>query len=133
MMIHKQFQHAYLVPLLACLALAMSGQTLAARAIGKVMVVSGSVQAQLPGQGKRTLARHAVIYLHDTLITNATGHAQIRLRDGALLTLNPSTVYRIDEYRYQQTGVGDAYEASLIQGGANILTGEIKRVCHITD
>ncbi len=93
--------------------------------IGKVIINVGSLSAQNRGS-TRTLNRRSPIYKGDTLTTGGRSLTQIRLKDGALLSLRPYTEIKIEEYNYN--GREDGSEKSvleLLKGGFRTITGLI--------
>ncbi len=93
--------------------------------IGKVVINIGSLSAKNRG-ATRELKRRSNIYRGDTISTGGRSHTQIRLKDGALLSLRPYTDIRIAEYRYN--GQQDGSERSffeLLKGGFRTITGAI--------
>ncbi len=93
--------------------------------VGQVVINIGDLTAQNRG-ATRTLQRRSVIYRGDTLATGNRSHTQIRLKDGALLSLRPYTNIKIAEYNYN--GSEDGNEKSIIEllkGGFRTITGAI--------
>ncbi len=93
--------------------------------VGQVVINVGKLTAENRGD-KRTLKRHSNILRGDTLSTGEDSHTQVRMKDGALLSLRPHTDLRVEEYRYN--GVEDGSERSLlelIKGGFRTITGAI--------
>ena len=75
----------------------------------------------------RPLAKGAEIAEGDTVQTRG-GRAQLRFSDGAYVSLQPQTLFRIDQYKYN--GKQDGNERgffSLIQGGLRTITGLVGR------
>ncbi len=93
--------------------------------IGKVIINIGGLEAVNRGEA-RQLKRNSKIYRGDTLKTLNRTHTQIRMKDGALLSMRPNTELRIAEYNYN--GSEDGTERSLlelIRGGFRTITGAI--------
>ncbi|MCW8934415.1 MAG: FecR domain-containing protein [Gammaproteobacteria bacterium] len=93
--------------------------------IGQVIINVGELSAQNRGS-TRNLNRRSSLYRGDTLVTGARSLTQIRLKDGALLSLRPHTELKLAEYRYN--GQQDGSELSiveLIKGGFRTITGVI--------
>jgi hypothetical protein len=87
----------------------------------------GDVTAVGPNGQSRTLGKGAQIEQGDTVNTNA-GRAQLRFTDGAYVSLQPQTQFRIDQYRYE--GKSDGNEKgffSLLKGGLRTITGLVGR------
>lgn len=93
--------------------------------IGRIIINIGTVQAENRGS-VRPLKRNSEIIKGDTLKTADNSHAQIRLKDGALISLRPNTEFQIEEYSFN--GKEDGSEKSifnLIKGGFRTITGLI--------
>ena len=93
--------------------------------IGQVIINVGSLSAQNRGS-TRKLTRRSSIYRGDTLSTGEHSLSQIRMKDGALLSLRPHTDIKIADYRYN--GQEDGSEQSileLLKGGFRTITGII--------
>jgi FecR-like protein len=93
--------------------------------IGQVIINVGSLSAQNRG-ASRELKRRSSIYLGDTISTGSRSLTQIRLKDGALLSLRPHTELRMAEYSFN--GTQDGSEKSileLLKGGFRTITGII--------
>lgn len=87
-------------------------------AMGKVLAVSSTgIQ--------RELSRGSELEPGE-LINTGNGRAQLRFTDGAMMSLQPQTEFRIDDYRY--SGKPDNQEKgffSLLRGGLRTITGLI--------
>jgi len=89
-------------------------------AVGNVTAVGSNGQS-------RTLGKGAQIEQGDTVNTNG-GRAQLRFTDGAYVSLQPQSEFRIDQYRYE--GKQDGSEktfVSLLKGGLRTITGFVGR------
>ena len=87
----------------------------------------GNVTATGPGGQSRALGRGAQIEQGDTVNTNG-GRAQLRFTDGAYVSLQHESQFRIDQYRYD--GKQDGNEKglfSLLKGGLRTITGLVGR------
>lgn len=96
-----------------------------ADSIGKVVIKMGELKAVNRGS-VRKLARNSSVLKGDTLKTSNNSHTQIRLKDGALISLRPNTEFRIADFRYN--GSEDGTERGLfelIKGGFRTITGAI--------
>jgi hypothetical protein len=95
--------------------------------IGHVVMSIGRTEAVNRGDTRR-LARHSKIYTGDTLKTLSHTHAQIRFKDGALLSLRPNTEFLITKYHYNEAEDGSERGIfELIKGGFRTITGAIGR------
>jgi|GEM_PF-1226609 len=96
--------------------------------IGKVIINVGDLQAENRGN-LRSLERHSDIYKGDRLITSYDSRSQIRMKDGALVSLQPNTEFAINDYNYD--GQQDSTEVALfelIKGGFRTITGAIGHI-----
>jgi len=103
-----------------CSAHAAAPAALVEFAVGNVSAVNGAGTV-------RPLAKGAEVQRGDTIETG-TGRVQLRFSDGAYVSLQPGSEFRIDEYNY--TGKSDDSERgffSLIKGGLRTITGLIGR------
>jgi len=109
------------IPVLLLLALPAVGLANA----GRLTFAFGDVQ--LERDGRQIKARRGLILeAGDTVRTGSRGRAQLRFRDGGYLSLQPDTVFRVDEYRF--SGQADGSERSffsLLKGGLRAITGLI--------
>ena len=89
-------------------------------AIGDVAAVNKAGQS-------RPVAKGAEIEEGETINTNS-GRTQLRFSDGAFVSLQPQSAFRIDQYRYD--GKQDGSEKtflSLLKGGLRTVTGLVGR------
>lgn len=88
-------------------------------AIGNVLAVS-------PSGAQRGLAKGGEVFSGETVRTGPDGRAHLRFNDGAMLSLQPQTDFRLDNYHF--TGQQDGQERSLfslLRGGLRTITGLI--------
>lgn len=112
--------------LLAALAAAYPAISYSAGA-ASVDFSTGNVMAVSAAGAKRNLAKGAELGAGEVVMTG-DGRCQLRFTDGALISLQPGTEFKIDNYHY--SGKGDAEEKgffSLIKGGMRTITGLIGR------
>ncbi len=89
---------------------------------------SGSVTAVNAVGVQRPLTKGAEISNGDTIRTGDGGRAQLRFSDGAMVSLQPETEFRVDNYQY--SGKPDGQERgffSLLKGGLRTITGFVGR------
>jgi hypothetical protein len=89
---------------------------------------AGSVTAVNAVGVQRPLTKGAEISNGDTIRTGEGGRAQVRFSDGAMVSLQPQTDFRIDNYQY--SGKADGQEKgffSLLKGGLRTITGLVGR------
>lgn len=87
----------------------------------------GDVRALAADGRSRPLAKGAEVHSGETIDTG-NGRAQVRFSDGAQVSLQPQTRFRIDNYRF--AGKADGSEKgffSLLKGGMRTITGLIGR------
>jgi hypothetical protein len=87
----------------------------------------GNVTATGANGKSRALAKGAQIEQGDTVSTN-NGRAQLRFTDGAYVSLQPESQFRIDQYNF--AGKADGKEKgffSLLKGGLRTVTGLVGR------
>jgi hypothetical protein len=98
-----------------------------AAGVARVDFAIGNVTAVRPDGRSRTLTRGAEIEVGDTVNTQQ-GRAQLRFADGAYMSLQPETSFKVDEFRFAQNGAGDdGIVMSLLKGGMRTITGLIGR------
>lgn len=98
-------------------------------AAAKVEFVIGNVTATGGDGQPRILTKGLEINSGDTIKTAEKGRAQLRFGDGGYISLQPNTVFRVDEYSYN--GKTDGSEKgfySLVKGGLRAITGAIGHV-----
>ena len=75
------------------------------------------------GQSIRTAQAGDWLHAGQMIITGAHGRAQIRFRDGALVSLQPRSQFRIDQYAYGEDRQRSFY--SLLEGTLRAISGAI--------
>lgn len=114
----------------AALFVALSLIAAACFAQGAASAVFVSGNAQIVGNDgqSRAAVRGGELFAGETVET-FDGRVQLRFRDGASMSLQPATRFRVDEYRFvEQNGeasTGDRGFFSLLKGGFRTLTGLI--------
>ncbi|MDP3540682.1 MAG: FecR family protein [Azonexus sp.] len=103
---------------------------LAVQAAGSARIdfAIGGVVASTATGSQRTLAKGAEVVSGETIRTAADGRAQLRFDDGAMVSLQPGTEFRLDNYHF--SGKQDGQERgffSLLKGGLRTITGLIGR------
>lgn len=113
--------------LLAASVALVSGQALAETA-GRVSFVSGEVTASQADGNSRLLQRGDAINAGDKISTRA-GRLQVRFTDGGFVSLQPNSVFAVDEYLYTNRKPEEtSLFFSLLQGGMRTITGTIGKV-----
>lgn len=98
-----------------------------AASAARVEFVAGRALAVDANGKERELARGSEVTQGDTVDTK-DARVQLRFSDGAFVSLQPQTRFRIDQYRYE--GRADGNERgifSLLQGGLRTITGLVGR------
>jgi hypothetical protein len=111
----------------AAIAACFPGAALAA-GVAQVDFASGSVSATAPNGQSRALQRGSEIQVGET-ITTQQGRAQLRFADGAYMSLQPQTEFKVEEFKFAG-GKGDASDSivmNLVRGGLRTITGLIGR------
>jgi hypothetical protein len=87
---------------LAALAVpaAVSAQTATSYVGGEVMFVSGKAERVQKDGASNAVAKGMTLLEGDRLTTDANSHVYVRLRDGGLLVVRPSSQLRVDLWRY---------------------------------
>ncbi len=103
----------------------------AAAADGRALVVAGRVMLERVAPGAisvTALTAGAEIRSGDLIRTGSDGRTQIRFSDGSIVSLQPGTDFRVDEYRFEQ----DERRAFffLMRGALRTLTGAIGKTNH---
>ncbi len=94
---------------------------------GRLILVSGEVRLQrtVPGQPVRSLVPEngTVVTAGDALVTGADGRVQIAFSDGSLLSLQPRSEFRIDDYRFDLETQRGFFQ--LVRGALRTISGAI--------
>lgn len=113
---------------LALLALAAAPFAVCAAGAAKVDFAAGEVRAMSADGKSRPLAKGSEVLSGETVQTGADGRAQLRFTDGAMLSLQPRSEFRLDNYQF--SGQADGSERgffTLLKGGMRTLTGWVGR------
>ncbi len=98
-----------------------------AAGVARVDFAVGNVTAQAPDGRTRALTRGSEIEVGDTVNTQQ-GRAQLRFQDGAYMSLQPQTAFKVEQYRFTENGGGnDNIVMNLLRGGMRTITGLIGR------
>ena len=96
--------------------------------VGQVEYVRGVVSATDSSKGMRFVNRNAPINEKDTIQTSRDSMAVLRFIDGTSMTLRPYTVFRVDEYHYENSLQDkDRGIFSLLKGGFRALSGFLSK------
>ncbi len=100
----------------------------AVAADGRALVVAGQVMLERAAAGAAALPAGAEIRSGDLIRTGSDGRVQIRFSDGSIVALQPGTVFRIDEYRYEANERRAFFY--LLRGALRTVTGAIGKTNH---
>lgn len=115
------------------LALSLIAVTCHAQGAASAVFVSGNAQIVGTDGKTRAAVRGGQLFAGETVET-VDGRVQLRFQDGAGMSLQPATRFRVDEYRFlEQNGKasdGDRGFFSLLRGGFRTLTGLLGKQQH---
>lgn len=95
---------------------------------GKVHFARGDVSALDRAGESRPLAKGDGIDVGDTVVVGAAALAQLKFTDGALVSLQPESSFRVDDYHYEGKIDGNEKGSfSLLRGGMRTITGAVGR------
>ena len=107
---------------LLCTLLA-TGNTWAAPA-ASITHMSGTLAAVKPDGSTRILSVKSNIESGDTLSTEKDTFARLKFTDGGEVVLRPNTVFKLDNYGYDENKPKeDSFFVSLLKGGARFVSG----------
>ena len=124
----QHFRLTLLAVLLAVVSAAfpVTGYCVAA---GRADFVVGNVVAVAVDGKQRALVKGSEINSGESINTAAGARAQIRFTDGAYVSLQPNTQFRVDDYNYENKTDGkEKGFFSLLKGGLRTITGAIGHV-----
>ncbi len=113
------------ISLAAVLAMLCSSGAYAAVA-GRVQFVHGKVQLTTAAGVTHAIRKGDTVNEGDTLVSDHSASAQIRMEDGGMVAMRPDTKLKIDRFNYD--GKEDGTERSffsLFEGGFRAITGKI--------
>lgn len=96
---------------------------------GIVLMANGQFIAEHANESVRSLQRKSPIYVGDLLKLEGDGKAQVRFRDGALVSLSGGTEIQIDSFSFSETAAttSDQNIITLLKGGFRTLTGAVAK------
>ncbi len=105
----------------------LSGQVIADVA-GRVNFVSGKVEAVSADGNRRNLVRGELVNSGERLETNS-GRVQIRFTDGSFVSLQPNTVFGLDNYAFNKAQPNEgSLLFNFIRGSMRTVSGAIGKV-----
>jgi hypothetical protein len=126
MPIHSIFRfknHALMMALAAAFPLTSYGAGAA-----KVDFAVGAVNAVSAAGAQRTINKGAELGSGESIVTGNGGRAQLRFTDGGMVSLQPESEFKVDNYHF--SGKEDGEEKgffSLLKGGLRTITGLVGR------
>ena len=97
----------------------------AAQSVAKIDFAAGAVTASTADGRSRTLIKGADVQVGET-VTTQDGRAQMRFRDGAYVSLQPQTQFKVENYVFDGRGSSNENAVmSLLKGGMRTITGLI--------
>jgi len=95
---------------------------------GRVMRIAGKVVAREADGQIRKLTLGSPVFEGDSLQSDLASHAVVAFRDGGRITLQQSTVFKVEAFKYEKKGgVQENIALRLIKGGVRVVTGLIGR------
>lgn len=110
---------------LALLALSASPWA-SAQVAGTVEFVQGPAVIRTSAGAERMVQRGSTVSNGESIDTKA-GRLQLRMVDGAYMSLQNDTVLRLEDYKFNQPGAEDKGFMALVRGGLRTVTGLIGR------
>lgn len=98
------------------------------KAVGRVMRVQGSLVARETGGKIRKMTLGSPVFEGDTLQSDAASHAVVAFRDGGRITLQASSVFKVEAFKYDKVQGQENIALRLVKGGVRVVTGLIGRV-----
>jgi hypothetical protein len=105
-------------------------QPMKSAVVGRVMLAQGELSAKEETGKDRKLQLGAPVYEGDTLITGAKSYAVVAFRDEGRVSLQASTQFRVEKYKYDKAKSEENAVLRLLKGGVRVVTGLIGRVNH---
>ncbi len=111
---------------ISAVLLVVGSSVVQAEPVGRVLVAVGDTTALRNGAVVK-LARGAEVHSGDTLRVGDASNMQVRFTDEAITALRSNSVFRIDDYKFEEkTNLGKSF-FSLVKGGMRTITGLIGR------
>lgn len=109
---------------------AVKPQAMRSAVVGRVMLAQGELSAKEEAGIVRKLQLGAPVYEGDTLITGAKSYAVVAFRDEGRVSLQESTQFRVERFKYDKAKSEENAVLRLLKGGVRVVTGLIGRVHH---
>jgi hypothetical protein len=98
--------------------------------VGRVMLAQGELSAKEETGKERKLRLGAPVYEGDTLMTGVKSYAVVAFRDEGRVSLQESTQFRVERFKYDKVKSEENAVLRLLKGGVRVVTGLIGRVNH---
>jgi hypothetical protein len=99
-------------------------------AVGRVMLAQGELSAKEVNGSERKLILGAPVYEGDTLVTGKKSYAVVAFRDEGRVSLQESTQFRVERFKYNKAKSEESAFLRLLKGGVRVVTGLIGRTNH---
>ena len=94
---------------------------------GRVMRVVGQLVAKQADGQIRKLTLGSPVFEGDTLQSDIDSHAVVAFRDGGRITLQQSSIFKVEAFKYDKASGQESSALRLIKGGVRVVTGLIGR------
>lgn len=98
--------------------------------VGRVMLVQGELSSKDQSGRTRQLLLGAPIYEGDTLMSGNKSHAVVAFRDESRVSLQESSHFQVEKFKYNQSLAQENAVLRLLKGGVRVVTGLIGRINH---
>jgi hypothetical protein len=113
----------------ACLFAAAGASAQQARPAGQFLSATGDVRIVARDGAQRQAARAAEFYEGESIVTGPGALGQLRMSDGALMSVRPNTEMKLDRYSFTgQNDTDPSFLLSVVKGGFRTITGLIGKI-----
>ena len=98
--------------------------------VGRVMLTKGELSAKPESGADRNLQVGAPVYEGDTLVTGEKSYAVVAFRDEGRVSLQASTQFRVEKFKYDKAKSEESAILRLLKGGVRVVTGWVGRAKH---
>lgn len=96
--------------------------------VGRVMLIEGELSTKDESGKVRKVLLGGPVYEGDALTTGKKSHAVVAFRDEGRVSLQESTVFHVEKFKYDKTASQENAVLRLLKGGVRVVTGLIGRV-----
>lgn len=96
--------------------------------VGRVMLIQGDLSAKNEDGKVRKLLLGGPVYEGDALTTGMKAYAVVAFRDESRVSLQESTVFQVEKFKYDKEAAQENAVLKLLKGGVRVVTGLIGRV-----